>query len=85
MTLSLGGGAVTEVLHDLLCGLALSTVRHDLPFFQKTKKKKVTGGGVRLSSRMHLYSFCAAAGLLSLEKLLGVIKISCFALGSVFL
>ena len=26
-----GGGAVTEVLHDLLCGFALCTVRHDLP------------------------------------------------------
>ena len=35
-----GGGAVTEVLHDLLCGFALSTVRHDLPSKKKKKKKK---------------------------------------------
>lgn len=45
----------------------------------------MTGDGMRLSSRMHLYSFCDEAGLLSLEKLLGVIKISCFAFESVFL
>ena len=38
--LPFGGGAVTEVLHDLLCSLALSTVRHDLPF---KKKKKMLG------------------------------------------
>ena len=36
LALPFGGGAVTGVLHDLLCGLALSTVRHDLP----SKKKK---------------------------------------------
>ena len=39
---SFGGGAVTEVLHDLLCGFALSTVRHDLPS-KKKKKKKLVG------------------------------------------
>ena len=38
---SLSGGAVTEVLHDLLCGLALSTVRHDLPSKKKKKKKNM--------------------------------------------
>ena len=38
LALPFGGGAVTEVLHDLLCGLALFTVRHDLP--SKKKKKK---------------------------------------------
>ena len=37
--LPFGGGAVIEVLHDLLCGLALSTVRHDLPQKKKGKKK----------------------------------------------
>ena len=37
LALSFGGGAVTEVLHALQCGLALSPVRHDLP----KKKKKV--------------------------------------------
>ena len=31
LALPFGGGALTEVLHDLLCGLALSPVRHDLP------------------------------------------------------
>ena len=31
LALSFGGGAVTEVLHALRCGLALSSVRHDLP------------------------------------------------------
>ena len=44
------GGAVTEVLHDLLCGLALSTVRHDLPSKKKKKKKPPRGSlpcGVR--------------------------------------
>ena len=39
--LSFGGGAVTEVLHALRCGLALSPVKHDLPC-QKKKKKKHT-------------------------------------------
>ena len=35
LALSFGGGAVTEVLHDLRCGPALSLVRHDLPCNQK--------------------------------------------------
>ena len=39
LALSFGGGAVTEVLHALRCGLALSPVRHDLPY--KKKKKRV--------------------------------------------
>ena len=41
-TLQLLKKAVTEVLHDLLCGLALSTVRHDLPKKKKKKKKRQT-------------------------------------------
>ena len=40
----IGGGAVPEVLHDLRCGLALSIVRHDLPWEKNNKKKKVLGG-----------------------------------------
>ena len=38
LALPFRGGAVTDILHDLLCGLALSPVRHDLP-----SKKKTTG------------------------------------------
>ena len=41
LALPFGGGAVTEVLHDLLCGLALYTVRHDLPSKKKIKNKKI--------------------------------------------
>jgi hypothetical protein len=37
----LWGGAVTEVLHDLRSGLALSSVRHDLPCKKKKNKKKI--------------------------------------------
>ena len=37
LALSFGRGAVTEVLHALRCGLALSPVRHDLPCNQKKK------------------------------------------------
>ena len=47
LALSLGGGAVTEVLHDLHCGPALSLVRHDLPCKKKKKKKRSAGSRAR--------------------------------------
>ena len=47
LALSFGGGAVTEVLHDLRCRLVLSSVRHDLFLLKnsnKSLKERKVGG-----------------------------------------
>ena len=49
LPLTFEGCAVTEVLHDLRCGLALSPVRHDLPPPQKKEKGQVHIGWGRLT------------------------------------
>ena len=52
LALSFGGGAVTEVLHALRCGLALSPVRHDLPCKKKACRLGLFfPGGACLSTR----------------------------------
>src|ERR1700694_2972544 len=58
----LWGGAVTEVLHDLRSGLALSSVRHDLPC-----KKKNNWDGVPKGSACFNPS---KGGAVSLDRLI---------------
>ena len=59
LALSFGGGAVTEILHALLCGLALSPARHDLPGKKWVVQLSINGRRVTLF-RIQTTQLCGA-------------------------